>query len=153
MFRNCVRGRIKRIHKLTSTEALIRSYQKIEYSQTGFITQTFQFLNICFHYYALSKKNVHVCTYMQVVSTIISGRRKNVDTELYLVIVPNMQEIQLNENNLQSYKKKAAVFKAIAHPTRLWIVEQLSSGERCVCVSLLTASKLIFLQYQSIFPC
>ncbi len=28
---------------------------------------------------------------------------------------------------------KAIVFKALAHPTRLWIVEQLEAGERCVC--------------------
>jgi len=25
------------------------------------------------------------------------------------------------------------VFKALAHPTRLWIVEQLFESERCVC--------------------
>lgn len=28
---------------------------------------------------------------------------------------------------------KAAVLKALAHPTRLWMVEQLESGEKCVC--------------------
>lgn len=28
---------------------------------------------------------------------------------------------------------KAAVLKALAHPTRLWMAEQLSGGERCVC--------------------
>ena len=28
---------------------------------------------------------------------------------------------------------KAIVLKALAHPTRLWIVEQLANGERCVC--------------------
>lgn len=28
---------------------------------------------------------------------------------------------------------KANVLKALAHPTRLWMVEQLSEGERCVC--------------------
>ncbi|PKK89527.1 MAG: transcriptional regulator [Candidatus Wallbacteria bacterium HGW-Wallbacteria-1] len=31
------------------------------------------------------------------------------------------------------YEAKAAILKAIAHPTRLWIVEQLGVGERCVC--------------------
>jgi ArsR family transcriptional regulator len=25
------------------------------------------------------------------------------------------------------------VFKALAHPTRLWMAEQLADGERCVC--------------------
>ena len=28
---------------------------------------------------------------------------------------------------------KARVFKALGHPTRLFIVEQLARGERCVC--------------------
>jgi DNA-binding transcriptional ArsR family regulator len=28
---------------------------------------------------------------------------------------------------------KVQMFKALAHPTRLWIVEQLSTGEQCVC--------------------
>ncbi|SHO43629.1 ArsR/SmtB family transcription factor [Desulfopila aestuarii] len=28
---------------------------------------------------------------------------------------------------------KANVFKALGHPTRLWIAEQLADGERCVC--------------------
>jgi ArsR family transcriptional regulator len=31
------------------------------------------------------------------------------------------------------YEAKAAVLKALAHPTRLWITEQLAQGERCVC--------------------
>ena len=28
---------------------------------------------------------------------------------------------------------KARIFKALGHPTRLFIVEQLANGERCVC--------------------
>lgn len=32
-----------------------------------------------------------------------------------------------------TYKAKANVLKALAHPTRLWIVDWLTSGERCVC--------------------
>lgn len=28
---------------------------------------------------------------------------------------------------------KAKVLKALAHPTRLWMAEQLSTGEMCVC--------------------
>lgn len=31
------------------------------------------------------------------------------------------------------FEAKAAVLKALAHPTRLWMVEQLESGEKCVC--------------------
>jgi len=33
----------------------------------------------------------------------------------------------------QAYKQKATIIKALAHPTRLWMVEQLETGERCVC--------------------
>jgi DNA-binding transcriptional ArsR family regulator len=28
---------------------------------------------------------------------------------------------------------KANVLKALGHPTRLWVVEQLAAGEKCVC--------------------
>jgi ArsR family transcriptional regulator len=31
------------------------------------------------------------------------------------------------------YEARAAVLKAMAHPTRLFIVDRLSRGERCVC--------------------
>ena len=32
-----------------------------------------------------------------------------------------------------AYQAKADVLKALAHPTRLWMAEKLSEGERCVC--------------------
>ena len=31
------------------------------------------------------------------------------------------------------YKAQAQVFKALAHPSRLLMVEELAGGERCVC--------------------
>jgi DNA-binding transcriptional ArsR family regulator len=31
------------------------------------------------------------------------------------------------------YKAQALIIKALAHPTRLFIVDELSRGERCVC--------------------
>ncbi|MFA6562352.1 MAG: metalloregulator ArsR/SmtB family transcription factor [Verrucomicrobiia bacterium] len=31
------------------------------------------------------------------------------------------------------FKAQAAVLKALAHPSRLFIVDELSRGERCVC--------------------
>ena len=31
------------------------------------------------------------------------------------------------------YKAQARIIKALAHPTRLFIVDKLSRGERCVC--------------------
>ena len=33
----------------------------------------------------------------------------------------------------EQYKVRAAVIKAMGHPTRLFIVDELSRGERCVC--------------------
>lgn len=39
--------------------------------------------------------------------------------------------MDLKEQKL--FNEKARLLKAIAHPTRLWIVEKLQSGERCVC--------------------
>lgn len=33
----------------------------------------------------------------------------------------------------QSPRQRAAVFKALGHPSRLQIVETLGAGERCVC--------------------
>ncbi len=31
------------------------------------------------------------------------------------------------------YKAQARIIKALAHPTRLFIVDELARGERCVC--------------------
>ena len=39
----------------------------------------------------------------------------------------------MNDKERQIYTAKAAVLKALAHPTRLWMAEQLAQGERCVC--------------------
>jgi ArsR family transcriptional regulator len=33
----------------------------------------------------------------------------------------------------QKYEARAQVIKAMAHPTRLFIVDELAKGERCVC--------------------
>lgn len=34
---------------------------------------------------------------------------------------------------LKKYKKRSEVIKALAHPTRLFIVDFLENGEKCVC--------------------
>ncbi len=34
---------------------------------------------------------------------------------------------------LADYKAQARILKALAHPTRLFIVDELARGERCVC--------------------
>lgn len=39
----------------------------------------------------------------------------------------------MKQNTKKLLDAKATVLKALAHPTRLWIVEQLSDGEKCVC--------------------
>ncbi|HOK77460.1 MAG TPA: metalloregulator ArsR/SmtB family transcription factor [Verrucomicrobiota bacterium] len=38
-----------------------------------------------------------------------------------------------DKNILARYKAQARVLKALAHPSRLLIVDELSRGERCVC--------------------
>jgi ArsR family transcriptional regulator len=44
-----------------------------------------------------------------------------------------MEHIRMTEQEKKLYKAKAAVLKALAHPTRLWMAEQLAGGEKCVC--------------------
>ena len=39
----------------------------------------------------------------------------------------------MNAQTKQKYEARAQVIKAMAHPTRLFIVDELSRGERCVC--------------------
>jgi ArsR family transcriptional regulator len=39
----------------------------------------------------------------------------------------------MNSNIQSRYAQKAGVIKSLAHPTRLFIVDELSRGERCVC--------------------
>lgn len=39
----------------------------------------------------------------------------------------------MNDREKALLEAKAAVLKAIGHPTRLWIAEQLAEGEKCVC--------------------
>ena len=40
---------------------------------------------------------------------------------------------RLDGSTRRRLEHKAKVFKALGHPTRLFIVEQLAGGERCVC--------------------
>jgi ArsR family transcriptional regulator len=50
----------------------------------------------------------------------------------YLVIRAN-EGANMKAEDKKFYEAKAAVLKALAHPTRLWMVEQLEAGEKCVC--------------------
>ncbi|MCX7016395.1 MAG: metalloregulator ArsR/SmtB family transcription factor [Candidatus Sumerlaeota bacterium] len=39
----------------------------------------------------------------------------------------------MDSKTFSRYDARARVIKAMAHPTRLFIVDELSRGERCVC--------------------
>ena len=39
----------------------------------------------------------------------------------------------MSKNIDPKYKLRAEIMKALAHPTRLFIVDELTQGERCVC--------------------
>ena len=39
----------------------------------------------------------------------------------------------MNSEIIRLYEHRANIFKALAHPSRLFIVDQLSKSEKCVC--------------------
>ena len=39
----------------------------------------------------------------------------------------------MNEKTRRQFEARARIIKALAHPTRLFVVDELSRGERCVC--------------------
>lgn len=39
----------------------------------------------------------------------------------------------MNPKTRSRYQSRAKILKAMAHPTRLFIIDQLTEGERCVC--------------------
>jgi len=39
----------------------------------------------------------------------------------------------MDEKKKQKFEARARIIKALAHPTRLFVVDELSKGERCVC--------------------
>lgn len=50
----------------------------------------------------------------------------------YLVILPNMKK-KLTGKTLKQYDDRVAILKAMAHSTRLFILDQLKAGSLCVC--------------------
>lgn len=52
------------------------------------------------------------------------------DARRYLAILPNMKTAEFVNVDFEG---RAKVIKALAHPSRLLMVEALKSGERCVC--------------------
>src|SRR5512133_2289053 len=47
-------------------------------------------------------------------------------------LLANCKTIRMNPSAHTEYKAKARIIKALAHPSRLFIVDELSRGERCV---------------------
>jgi DNA-binding transcriptional ArsR family regulator len=45
----------------------------------------------------------------------------------------NTVEANMTAATQTKYKNQARIIKALSHPTRLFIVDELSRGERCVC--------------------
>ncbi len=43
------------------------------------------------------------------------------------------EEVCMNEKEKALIEAKANILKALGHPTRLWMAEQLAKGEKCVC--------------------
>lgn len=63
---------------------------------------------------------------------------KKLDIVRYLAILPTNKADQGISNSMdtktrQKYEARAHIIKAMAHPSRLFIVDELSKGERCVC--------------------
>ena len=50
-------------------------------------------------------------------------------TALYLVIMPNMK---MNDKKRARCETRAAILKALAHPTRLFMLEELANKSYCV---------------------
>lgn len=59
-----------------------------------------------------------------------------IDTTLHLVTIQNVTMKRFIKPKRLSIQRKAEVFKALGHSTRLQIVEKLAHGEQCVCVLL-----------------
>ncbi|ABO22360.1 metalloregulator ArsR/SmtB family transcription factor [Shewanella loihica] len=47
--------------------------------------------------------------------------------------IQTQAQAQTHTQSQQRLNNRAALLKALAHPTRLWLVEQLEHQERCVC--------------------
>jgi hypothetical protein len=45
----------------------------------------------------------------------------------YLCPISSRRMYDMNEHDKRLYEAKAAVLKALAHPTRLWMAEQVAS--------------------------
>jgi ArsR family transcriptional regulator len=51
----------------------------------------------------------------------------------YIANIPTKRRWYLDKKSTAKYAAKATIIKAMAHPTRLLIIEELSKQEHCVC--------------------
>jgi DNA-binding transcriptional ArsR family regulator len=62
--------------------------------------------------------------------------KKNIDNKNvfgYIAKEPNERLIIMDTKTKEKYETRARIIKALAHPTRLFIVDELSRNEKCVC--------------------
>ncbi len=63
--------------------------------------------------------------------------QEGLDFIIYLVILPTTQADEgissMNQKKKKQMEARARIIKALAHPTRLFIVDELSGSEKCVC--------------------
>lgn len=51
----------------------------------------------------------------------------------YLAILPNSGLRTMNKIETEKLERRANILKALAHPSRLRMIDKLAQGERCVC--------------------
>jgi DNA-binding transcriptional ArsR family regulator len=66
-------------------------------------------------------------------SRAINGWQKPKSVERELANWLIIQGVNMTAAAQAEYKAQARIIKALAHPARLFIVDELSRGERCVC--------------------
>ena len=75
-----------------------------------------------------------LCDSTRVSVKIFTTEGSSLDSCCYLAILPNMVTKPKLGGELKTHMEcRAKVMKALAHPSRLFIVDELSRGERCVC--------------------
>jgi ArsR family transcriptional regulator len=62
----------------------------------------------------------------------VAGAHLSVDARRLFGYIAK-QENEMNDRIKNLYDDRARIIKAMAHPTRLFMIEELARGERCVC--------------------
>jgi ArsR family transcriptional regulator len=63
------------------------------------------------------------------------SKKKDIDIVGYLAILPNKKANggKMDNRTQKKYEARAKIIKAMAHPTRLFILDELNKSELCVC--------------------